>query len=298
MFASFFGHYLLENGDITQDQLLEIIDASKSAHVKLGLLAVASGLLDQKQADEVNRLQQQMDKRFGDIAIEKGYLTQEQVSELLSKQGDAYMTFVQVVTDKNVMTLEEVQKKVGEYQSASGFSDEELEIVKSGDLDSIVPLFAKAPALSNIHRSYIGLVMRNLMRFIDTDICMEEVTQLEDTSVECGVVQSMFGDQQMFTGIFGDSDVILDIASTFGNEDFTKVNADSLDSLGEFLNVSNGLFVSDESEEGIELDLEPPVMYPEHKVVSSEGVAYKIPVYLSGKKVNVIFSVNTTVDLI
>lgn len=297
MFGNYFGHYLLEQGDITAEQLLEISEAQKSARVKLGLLAVASGLLTQKQADEVNQLQQQMDKRFGDIAVEQGYLTQEQVGEMLSKQGDAYMTFVQTVTDKGIMTLEQIQTKVAAYQSANGYSDEELDAIKSGDLDKIVPIFMKDSGLTKMHKDYVSLVMRNLMRFIDTDIRMEPVAKFTSVPVECGVEQGLFGDQRMFTGIYGAGDAILDVASVFGKEDFVQVDADSLDAVGEFLNVSNGLFVSSQSEEGIELDLEPPVMYPESRTATAQEDAYVVPVYLSGKKLLVLFSINADVTL-
>ena len=101
----------------------------------------------------------------------------------------------------------------------------------------------------------------------------------------------------LYTGIFGDKPAILDIASTFGGEDFTEVNAESLDAVAEFLNVNNGLYVTAMSGEWIELDLEPPMMYPEQKTISSEGIAYRIQVYLSGKKVNIVFSLNTDVSV-
>lgn len=297
MFGNYFGHYLVEQNCITAEQLQDVTEAQKSARVKLGILAVASGLLTEKQADEVNMLQQQMDKRFGDIAVEKGYLTEDQVGEMLAKQGDDYMTFVQAMTDKGIMTLSEVQAKVSEFQEAEGYSDKEMDDLKSGDLDLIVPIFMKNPALSRLHKEYVALIMRNIMRFVDTDIRMEEMVQLTPTELQCGVEQGIFGDQKMFTGIFGEPEAILDIASTFGKEDFSVVDADSLDAVGEFLNVNNGLFVSAKSEDGIELDLEPPVMYPEHKTASTDGIAYLVPVYLSGKKVTIVLSVNAEVEL-
>lgn len=297
MFGNYFGHYLVENGDITAEALCDVIEAQKSARVKLGLLAVASGLLTQKQADEVNMLQQQMDKRFGDIAVEKGYLTDDQVGEMLAKQGNDYMTFVQAMTDQGVMTLEQIQDKVDEYQNAMGYSDAELEALKSGDLDLIVPIFLKEPALSKLHKDYAALIARNIMRFVDSDFRIEPIVTLQPMKVACGSQQGIFGDQSMFTGLFGEPAALLNIGSTFGKEDFAQIDEDSLDAVCEFLNVSNGLFVSAQSEAGVELDMEPPMMYPEEKTVSSEGIAYALPIVLAGSKVNIIFSVNATVEL-
>lgn len=297
MFGNYFGHYLLEQGLITDSQYVEVSEAQKSARVKLGLLAVASGLLTQKQADRVNLLQQQMDKRFGDIAIEQGYLTKEQVDEMLSKQGDAYITFVQAITDRNIMTLEEVQENVTKYQEYGNYTDAEIEALKSGDLDRIVPMFLKEPALSQIHKDYVALTMRNLMRFVDTDIRMEEVIQLAPMTVRNGVQQEIFGDQEMFTSVFADDEGILAIACAYAKEDFKEIDIFSLDAVSEFLNVNNGLFVSAQSEEGIEMDLEPPVMYQGDETASCEGIAYIAPVYLSGKKITIIFGINTELTL-
>ena len=50
MFGNYFGHYLVEQNCITAEQLQDVTEAQKSARVKLGILAVASGLLTEKQA--------------------------------------------------------------------------------------------------------------------------------------------------------------------------------------------------------------------------------------------------------
>lgn len=297
MFGNYFGHYLLEQGLMTDSQFTEVAEAQKSARVKLGLLAVASGLLTQQQADKVNFLQHQMDKRFGDIAVEQGFLTKEQVEEMLSKQGDAYMTFVQAVTDKGIMTLEEIEKHVEKFQEYKNYTDAEIEALKSGDLDRIVPIFLKDPALSRLHKDYVALTMRNLLRFVDTDILMDEAYQLSPMLVKSGVQQNIFGDQDMFTSIFGEEEGILAIARAYGKEDFKELDIFSLDAVSEFLNVSNGLFVSGQSEEGIEMDLEPPAMYQGDETASCEGIAYVVPVYLSGKRITIIFGINVDLTL-
>ncbi len=297
MFGIYFGHYLLSNQMISKEQYSEVMEAQKSARVKLGLLAVASGLLNNAQAEEVNQLQQQMDKRFGDIAVEKGYLTDAQVGELLSKQGDPYMTFIQAITDKGVFSLEEVTAKVDEFATANGYTKEEMDALKSGDLDAIVPIFMKDAGLTKIHKDYIALAMRNLMRLISTDLRVEPVKAVTDVSYAYGVSQNLFGDKKMFTGIFGESKALLKIASVFGREAFEQVDLDSLDAVAEYLNVSNGLFVSGQSEAGIEMDLEPPVMYETTKQCKAEKTAYEIPVVIDGDPVSFVFSVDTEVTV-
>lgn len=83
---SLFGKYLEDVGVLTHEQYMEIVEASRTARVKMGLLAVSEGLMTKEQADEVNQLQAMKDARFGDIAVEKGYLTDEQVGKLLKNR--------------------------------------------------------------------------------------------------------------------------------------------------------------------------------------------------------------------
>ena len=51
------GNYLLENNLITVEQLLDLMKEQRRVIVKLGLIAVAEGLMTQEEADKVNRLQ-------------------------------------------------------------------------------------------------------------------------------------------------------------------------------------------------------------------------------------------------
>ena len=86
MFASIVGKYLVSKELISPAQFMDIKQEMSKVRVKLGLIAIAEGLMTERDAERVNNLQAVMDKRFGDIAIERGYLTTAQVEALLKKQ--------------------------------------------------------------------------------------------------------------------------------------------------------------------------------------------------------------------
>ena len=52
MFGVYFGKYLEDVGVLTHEQYMEIVEASRTARVKMGLLAVSEGLMTKEQADE------------------------------------------------------------------------------------------------------------------------------------------------------------------------------------------------------------------------------------------------------
>ena len=141
MFGVYFGKYLEDVGVLTHEQYMEIVEASRTARVKMGLLAVSEGLMTKEQADEVNQLQAMKDARFGDIAVEKGYLTDEQVGKLLKKQGDSYLLFVQALVERKLLTLEDIQKYLNHYKKSERYTALEIDALKSSDIDKIIQIF-------------------------------------------------------------------------------------------------------------------------------------------------------------
>lgn len=66
-----------------------------------------------------------------------------------------------------------------------------------------------------------------------------------------------------------------------------KLDEDSLDAVGEFLNCVNGLYVSALSQRGISLELMPPEFVENGAECASEKVCC-IPMYIKDKKLNFI----------
>ncbi|MCL2718473.1 MAG: hypothetical protein FWE14_06800 [Lachnospiraceae bacterium] len=282
MFGFYFGKYLRDKGLLTQDKYDEILAEMNTARVKMGLMAVTENLMTTKQADEINRLQALKDKRFGDLAVEKGYLTDEQVGGLLKKQGDPYLLFVQGLTEKGILTLDEIDNELKLYQQEQNFSEDELAALKSGDIDRIVPLFIKAPGISDLAKEHIALVARNMVRFIDNTVTIAAAEIVSDYEAEYMARQDLEGDFYLLTAFCGDG--IKEMAVKYGNEEFSQVDEDALDAVCEFLNCNNGLFASKLSEEDKVIDMLPPLMYVNPVKIRANQII-KIPFIVFGKQI-------------
>lgn len=294
MFGQLFGDYLIRNGIISKDQFNEVMEQQKATRVKLGLIAAAEKLLTGEQAEEVNRLQLVMDKRFGDIAIEKGYLTEAQVSRLLSLQGNPYLLFVQTLIEKSILTLKDIESHLGAYQQSNHYSDNDIEALKSGDMDRIVPLFVHIE--SPLYNELIGLAVRNMIRFISSDIVLEKSYGIKEYSFETLACQKVKGQHNIFLGFAAKGSDLLAVASPFAKEDFTEINEDSYDAVCEFINCINGLFATKLSHEDIELDMLPPLSYSNGTVVSGGQIAV-VPVTVGDKKIDLLVSIDDTTDV-
>ena len=255
MVSSIVGNYLMEKGLLTGEQFRDILNEQQKVRVKLGLIAVAEGLMTQEEADRVNQLQAVMDRRFGDIAVEKGYLTEGLVNSLLKKQGNAYLAFAQAMENQQLMTIEQLEQILLDYRCENNFTASDMDALKSDDVDSILPLFL--PVDSEAYYGIAGTAVRTLMRLVDTGLYPDKAYIMQKTEDENGALQKVEGEKGFVSALGGKGNALQFTASVFGQEEFASVDEDALDAIGELLNCINGLYVS-ECKDGSSLELMPP----------------------------------------
>lgn len=294
MINQLFGKYLVKAGMLTSDQLERALETQKKVRVKLGLIAVTEKLMTFEQSEEVNRLQAVMDKRFGDIAIDKGYLTEDQVSRLLGLQGNQYLTFAQAVTDNGFMTLKEIENAFYDYQKVLGFTSMDMDALKSGDSDRIVPLFLPDDC-DSYQENHLLVAVRTILRLIDSDAYIGQASWVSSVSSKGVAYQALNGEIDMALGIVGNEDAVLSLADAFAHEEFDTLNLDALDSVAEFINCINGMFATRISIKLL-VDMLPPVYREENVVLTGEKML-SLPVYINGKELRLI-SVNGAITII
>lgn len=295
MFDQIFGNYLVQAGKITREDLDAVIEYERTVRVKLGTIAVAEKLMTDKQAEEVNQLQAVMDKRFGDIAVEKGYLTDDQVGQLLKKQGNVYMVFVQTLIDKGIMTMDDIEEVLNEYQDEQGFTHSDMDDLVSSDIERIVKLFL--PANTELHDRLCGVAIRTLIRLINSGAYVSKAFLVDQIVADNFAMQPMKGDYEIVSGFAGSQDSLLAIANPFAGEEFETVDLDALDAVGEFTNCINGLFASELSKEGIDIDMLPPEFY-DHPITISGNQFCVFPITIGYNHINFILSIDSELSIV
>lgn len=296
MFEQFFGNYLIDKKKLTLEQFAQLMKQQKETRAKLGLIAVSENLLTIEQADEVNRIQVRLDKRFGDIAIDKEYLTSEQVIHLLSQQGNPYMIFLQNVIENEFLLPEELEKCIIEYQKENGFTKTDMENLKSGDTDRIVPIFM--PQDHAFYFDYVNLTMRMLVRLLNVPFHFGKAERHNTYSFEFMGSQTMEGAHDFLIGLAGNGKSLLEIANPFAKEDFLLVDEDAFDSICEFINCINGLFASTLGGRNIDIDMCPPVYYKNQTIHSKKGYFYVVPLYFNRLRVDLIVLIDLKYQMI
>ena len=258
MLNQYFGQYLLNKGILTPVQLREVLHHEQMVKVKLGVLAVNAGLMTAAQVEEVHDLQWKKDQKFGTLAVQQGYLTSEQVDQLLESQQGGHLTIMQAIIDKGNMTLAAIEKALTNFREEYGIRDRLHDTDATHEVIKKLVDFSAAGDKGDLLYNYIGLVQRNIIRFLnDTSFIFEQIVEGEQTPIWLAT-QQIVGDISLSTGLIMDDAVLLELASRFYGEKLPMVNELALDSVGEFLNVHNGIFCSSLSDSQVVADLQPP----------------------------------------
>ncbi len=287
MFFRVFGNYLKEKNLLDDKQLDALMKYRRENRVKLGMLAVEQGLMTAEQAEEVNRLQAMQDKRFGEIAIEKGYLTDADMEQLIAKQGNPYFLFLQAVLEKGFLSKDTITGMLLTYRDEHGLTNDELEIVKCGTVDAVADVFLSA---SNAHaEGLIKLAVRNLVRFVSTDIWFERIERADKLEAVQLASQKIVAADQMQLGFISKNDELLEIACIYGKEEFDSLDADAYDAVCEFINCNNGLYARSHSTLADEMELLPPTFENEAVV---EGEIYQLTVRVNDKEITIFVKID------
>jgi hypothetical protein len=290
MFEVYFGKFLQQEGVLTEAEYQNLMEKSRTARLKLGPLAVLEGYMTESQAEEVNAIQAMKDIRFGDIAIEKGYLTKEKLEALLKKQGDSYLLTIQTLMDMKGLSQEELQGELQKFKKAEGYTAYEMEALKSADIDRIIPIFTKDSSCPVLIQDYIALIARNFIRFIDNKVRFERMERINQYHADYMSAQELAGQNGLLIALCGNKadQGIVRMASLYIKEELEKADEDVLDAACEFINVSNGLFATKLSIEDIEMNMEPPIMKETPVMLSTDGVMYKMPIYVAGERLDLV----------
>ena len=289
MLNQLFGHYLIEKGVITHEDYKKAMETQSEAHVRLGTIAVLEGFLTEEEAEFIHRQQMQFDKRFGDIAVEHDLLREEQVNVLLRKQGNTYMKFLEALLQAGVISVSELDTHLGAFQAQKGFNDADMVALKKGDLTAIADIFAFCS--KSVVTDFVALMLRNLTRFVSADIYMNPIHRVENLQYKMLSGQHLVGDHDIYVAIaqVEDGDGFMHVAETFASAEYGQSGIDAYDAVCEFVNCNSGLFASELSKKGYELELEPVYAYENEQIT---GTIYEIPVFVDEKKVSILVAVD------
>lgn len=261
MYAQFFANYLLKENYIEKRELIECLKKMKNSRVKLGVLAIDAGYLTANQVEELHGKQIVIDKRIGDIAVDCGYLTSAQVEELLNIQPPRYLSLCQSLVDKEYLSNSLLEEALKKFKAEYSLSEEDFDDIHSSKINGVIKLFYKLDDTkeSDYYVTYIRLLLNNLVRFVGDDFVPTGIKYVSVSDDIIKVSQRITGEVSILTTIKTDEISLLQFVSRYAGEDVPVWDEYAQAAAGDFLNLHNGLFLVNMSNEtGVELKLEAP----------------------------------------
>ncbi|MGN0341385.1 MAG: chemotaxis protein CheX [Roseburia sp.] len=288
MYTQFFGNFLLSKGAISAEDLVNALHKQSTTYLKLGTLAIHAGLLTSSEVDAIVIMQTHQDKRFGELAIEGGYLTSEQVDQLLSSQKPDYLLLGQILIEDGLLTNAQFEDLLQEYQSSNEIYDLDTTHEQKDMVEKLINKFCdfESTTISEKAISYLSLLFNDIVRFIGKDFTpLNPVLKSEYLCNYC-VTQEINGPLTINSGIDMSKATAIGFASRYAKEDFTEFDEYVKASLEDFLNLHNGLFnVNMSNEFSLELNLCPPVVH-EDITLKHDSKTYVFPVIFPFGTVN------------
>jgi len=268
MFSQYFGHYLLNKNLIKPEQLADALEYQRSVHLKLGVIAINAGYMTPEQVEIIHNMQKKVDKRFGELAIEQGFINEAQLNEMLNTQKQGHLMLGQALIDRNYFTIEQLQSALDSYKKESGMSGRQFNVIRNDDADEIEKIFQNfgESMMSKTYGDYVTLLIKNIIRFIDDSPAVEINQFGSELKAEWYAQQEIQGKINLYTGIAADTDVFVKLAGKFAQEEITEPDELAQASVGEFLNLHNGIFLVNMSNNGLELEMQPQTILRDYTV--------------------------------
>ncbi len=264
MYSQFFGNYLLSKQAVTKEQLILAIEEQHIRHLKVGTLAIHAGLMTTEQVDQVLMRQAHENKRFGELAVDAGFLTKEQVMTLLHEQIPIYLLIGERLVANGALTDAQLEELILSYQKENELSKWMDDSAQTKNLDTLIRnlFLVTISDIPDFLLQYLSVLFHNLVRLIGEDflplnpvLCTEYVTN------HCSA-QIINGDFSLTSYFDFEEDTAIAFASRYANEEFKEYDAYVRSSMEDFMNIQNGLFcVNVSNEKSIELSLNAPSVF-------------------------------------
>ena len=162
-----------------------------------------------------------------------------------------------------------LSKYIAKCHSGEVFTNNELEVIKNGDINTLVDTFFDIDGAYN--KEQMQCTMNSVQSFMGQDIELDSLDFEKEYNGQFVGCQIMDGDIDVFLGVAGDNKELLSVASTYCQEEMKEFDEDAYDALCEFINVMNGTYAAKLSNKEVEVSMHPPVFCTNTKVKADNG---------------------------
>ncbi|OGU16121.1 MAG: chemotaxis protein CheX [Geobacteraceae bacterium GWC2_53_11] len=117
MAVKFFGQFLVEQGIVTSEALLNAINLQDKNNLKIGEMAMEMGLISPADIQRAHNAQMSKDMRLGDLLVEMGFLTLAQLNDVITRQKNTHLYIGEALVQVGALTSSELQKHLDAFKA-------------------------------------------------------------------------------------------------------------------------------------------------------------------------------------
>ncbi len=259
-----FSQYLLNVGILNANNISEVLPKAACAAPQLHVLAIQQHLLSETQVGELSG------EEDGTKALEDNkMLSGSQIDGLKKAVPNRDARIAQVVLDERLADLKQIDHCFRAYDN------DEVHPIREA-VETILHEHEDMNPVDDIYGEYMEMLVGALQRFMQTDAVILPEHIAPDTDGTHFVSQSMNGQISVAAAILAKDKVFLDMASRYSGEELTEVDELAEDSLAEFINVLNGLYIVNLSGRGLDMDLDMPKYGQNVSPMASSMIAVRV----------------------
>lgn len=260
----YFSQYLLNAGVLDAGNISDVMPKSAHAVPQLHILAMQQNLLSESQVEELSTADDVVK-----TLEEAKMLSDAQIESLKNTVPGRDARVAQTLLDEHIADLKTIERCFREYDN------DELHPIKDA-VKKIVSKYEEMNPVADIYGEYTEMFVGALQRFMNTDaVVLTEATDLDFAGTRI-VSQSMGGQLSLAVAVLAKNQMFLEMARRYSGEDLTELDELAEDSLAEFINVLNGLYIVNLSGRDLDMDLDMPRSSQDVGPTASNLIAMRI----------------------
>lgn len=249
MNSLYFAQYLVNEDVLDPQEVKDLLKASEETAPGIAVIALAEGAVPASRLAELAPFEKDA---FPKLAMAEGVLFASQLEKLQGVHPSEGLRLAQALLDSGKMDFVELGRQMAACGAQEGSPIKEAVRRLASDNEEL------AVELDS-YAEFTELFMRSFMRFMDTpaviNYCEPEYEGMFASHI---VSQRLSGQISFVSGIYANDRIFVEMAKRYSREEIDDAAEMAEDSISEFLNVVNGLFVVDLGKRDLDLDLEAP----------------------------------------
>ena len=189
------------------------------------------------------------------------------------------MKFMQLLINQQYIRMDQLNQVISSFETEKEYTDSQMNSLILDDIEEITKIFV--PLKSKQLQELTVTLIQTIKRLIDKEVYLDKAYTANSLQLDSYAGQLVNGDMNFKLYISGSGDNLLGIANYFTGNNYSHLNEDALDNVGEFINCVNGLFATNLSYSDIVIDMLSPE-YSMEGIYLNENKLFVIPIHANG----------------